>query len=61
MHFVPTEEGRIPALSGTISAEALCAFLLVPAVIGCDGLYDSCASETSADMCVSALGDCYVS
>lgn len=51
--FVPKEEGRIPARSGTISAGALDAFSLVPAVIGSDGLYDSWgASGTSVDASV---------
>ena len=58
--FVPTEEGCIPALSGTDSAGALVAFSLVPAVIGSDSLYDSCdASGTSVAPSVSALDDCY--
>jgi hypothetical protein len=60
--FVPTEEGCIPALSDTVSAGALGSFSLVPAVIGSDGLCDSCvASGTSVDSSVSALGDYYAS
>lgn len=60
--FVSTEERRIPALSGMVSAGALGAFLLVPAVIGSEGLYDSCGpSGTSIDVSLSVLVDCYVS
>lgn len=60
--IVPTKEGRIPALSGTVSAGALCAFSLVPAVIGSDGIYENCgASRTSVEASVSALSDCYAS
>lgn len=60
--FVPTEESRVLALSDTVSAGALCAFSLVPVIIGSDGLYDSRgASGTAVDASVSALGDCYAS
>ena len=45
MCFVPTEEGRIPVLSGTDSAGALYAFSLGHTVIGSDGLYDSCGAS----------------
>ena len=45
-----------------VSVGALCAFSLVPAVIGSDFLYDSCgASGTSVDASISVLGDCYAS
>lgn len=58
----PVAGSGITALSGTVSAGALCAFSLVPAVIGSDGIYENCgASRTSVEASVSALSDCYAS
>ena len=62
MHFCRNKEGRIPALSGTVSAGELGAFSFVAAVIWSDGLYDSCgASGTAVYASVSELSDCFKS